>query len=151
MKETNMQSTLPNRARLSVLLLTAGLILLPELTWAQELASGAAAAPAGSGTLPPEVKFMLTTLGGGGIAGWAVGFTLKKFAKMMALLVGIAFISLQVLAFNQFITIDWNRIKSAVPDESIEKSATGLMSIITYNLPFAGSFIVGFWLGFRKG
>jgi len=70
---------------------------------------------------------------------------------MLALIVGIAFISLQWLAFNSFITIDWNKIKSAVPDESIERSATGLMSVITYNLPFAGSFIVGFWLGFRKG
>jgi uncharacterized membrane protein (Fun14 family) len=101
--------------------------------------------------LPPDLRFALLTLGGGGIAGWAVGFTLKKFAKMAALIVGVAFISLQFLAFNQFITIDWNAIKNAVPDESLEKSATSIMAIVTYNLPFAGSFVVGFWLGFRKG
>jgi len=102
-------------------------------------------------TLPPDVKFALFTLGGGGIAGWAVGFTLKKFAKMAALVVGVAFISLQLLAFNKFITIDWEAIKNCVPDESIEQSATSVLQIVTYNLPFAGSFVVGFWLGFRKG
>lgn len=134
-------------------LFLAGALLLPELLEAQTQAS-ATALPAGealSGGVPAEIKFMLATLGGGGIAGWAVGYTLKKFAKLLALIVGVAFISLQVLAFNSFITIDWDRIKSAVPDETIEKSASGVMSVITYNLPFAGSFLVGFWLGFRKG
>ncbi len=147
-----MQLSVISRLRPGLLLLGA-MILLPELLEAQTWATATAVAPdeAVSGGLPPDVKFMLTTLGGGGIAGWAVGFTLKKFAKLVALIVGIAFISLQLLAFNRFITIDWERIKSAVPDESIEHSATSLMSVITYNLPFAGSFALGFWLGFRKG
>lgn len=134
-------------------LFVIGALLLPELLEAQTSASstampGGEALPA---AIPAEVKFMLATLGGGGIAGWAVGFTFKKVAKLLALVVGVAFISLQILAFNSFITIDWARIKSAVPDDSIEKSASGVMSVITYNLPFAGSFLVGFWLGFRKG
>lgn len=129
-----------------VLAMVCLILLFPDQVMAQA-ASGTAELPA----LPPDVKFALVTLGGGGIAGWAVGFTLKKFAKMAALVVGVAFISLQLLAFNKFITIDWEAIKSAVPDESIEQSATSVMQIITYNLPFAGSFLVGFWLGFRKG
>lgn len=134
----------------TILILTV-LLLLPDLADAQTLAS-ASAAPAGElPALPPEVKFALMTLGGGGIAGWAVGYTLKKFAKLAALIVGVAFISLQLLAFNKFITIDWQAIKNAVPDDKLEQSATSVMSIITYNLPFAGSFAVGFWLGFRKG
>ncbi|MDD3148364.1 MAG: FUN14 domain-containing protein [Candidatus Riflebacteria bacterium] len=140
------------RLRLSLLILT-GVLLFPELLEAQAQAS-ATAMPAGEAlpsAIPADIKFMLATLGGGGIAGWAVGYTLKKFAKLLALVVGVAFISLQVLAFNSFITIDWERIKSAVPGETIEKSASGVMSVITYNLPFAGSFLVGFWLGFRKG
>jgi len=138
------------RYRLGLLLLL-GLSVCPELLEAQVTqVSQTPAAEAGPG-LPADVKFLLTTLGGGGIAGWAVGFTLKKFAKLLALVIGVAFMSLQLLAFNHFITIDWERIKKAVPDESIEQSATSLMSVITYNLPFAGSFAAGFWLGFRKG
>lgn len=137
--------------KLSTLLLLSGLILAPELLDAQTLATATAAPATGDFAIPPDIKFALMTLGGGGIAGWAVGFTLKKFAKLAALVVGIGFLSLQLLAFNKFITIDWNAIKSAVPDESLERSATSIMSIITYNLPFAGSFVIGFWLGFRKG
>ena len=102
-------------------------------------------------SLPPEMRFNIMTLGTGGFAGWAVGYTLKKFAKLAALIVGISFMSLQLLAFNHFITIDWERIKAAVPDESIENSGMALMSAVTYNLPFAGTFLVGFWMGFRKG
>ncbi|MGM0599876.1 MAG: FUN14 domain-containing protein [Candidatus Rifleibacteriota bacterium] len=101
--------------------------------------------------MPPEFKFALVTLGSGGIAGWAVGFTLKKFAKLAALIVGIAFISIQYLAYYRYITIDWDRIQASVPNESIERSWAGIMSVLTYNLPFAGAFLVGFWLGFRKG
>ena len=134
-------------------MLAAALVVFPELLEAQAVvvAQPSPAAEAAAPGLPPEVKFMLSTIGSGGIAGWAVGFTLKKFAKLLALVIGIAFMSLQLLAFNRFITIDWERIKKAVPDESIEQSATSLMSVITYNLPFAGSFAAGFWLGFRKG
>jgi len=110
-------------------------------------ASGSAAL----GAIPPEVKFAMVTLGSGGIAGWAVGFTLKKVARLAALVVGVAFISIQYLAYKQYITIDWAKIRQSVPNESIERSYTELMSVLTYNLPFAGAFIVGFWLGFRKG
>lgn len=137
--------------------LVAGAVLLPALLMAQELASPAAeiAANASSTALlsgmPPEVRFALVTLGSGGIAGWAVGFTLKKFAKLAAIVVGVAFVSIQYLAFKQYITIDWAKIKQSVPDESIEKSWVSIMSILTYNLPFAGAFLVGFWMGFRKG
>ncbi|GAB4270470.1 MAG: FUN14 domain-containing protein [Candidatus Rifleibacteriota bacterium] len=124
---------------------------------AQELASGSVVpmlAASGSQLLesmPPELKFTIVTLGSGGIAGWAVGFTLKKFAKLAALIVGVAFITIQYLAFNRYITIDWERIRQSVPDETIEQSWTSLMSMLTYNLPFAGAFLVGFWMGFRKG
>ena len=102
-------------------------------------------------SMPPEVKFAMVTLGSGGIAGWAVGFTLKKMAKLAALAVGVSFMAIQYLAYNRFITIDWDRIRQSVPNESIERSYAELMSVLTYNLPFAGAFLVGFWLGFRKG
>ena len=134
-------------------LLILALLLVANMVDAQELASASASAEAtGQGIpLPEDIRFILMTLGGGGLAGWAVGFTLKKFAKLAALILGIGFISIQALAFHKFIVIDWERIKTAVPDQTIENSAGNMMSVITYNLPFAGSFLVGFWMGFRKG
>lgn len=102
--------------------------------------------------IPDNYKFILTTLGAGGVAGWAVGFTLKKVAKIFALILGVVFVSLQVLAYKKLISIDWGKIESMVTEnKQLESSVSGVMSVITYNLPFAGSFLVGFWLGFRKG
>lgn len=102
--------------------------------------------------LPDNYNFILVTLGAGGIAGWAVGFTLKKVAKVLALILGVVFISLQFLAFKQLITIDWLKIEGLYANNAeLESSLSGFMSVITYNLPFASSFLLGFWLGFRKG
>ncbi len=128
-----------------------GLLLVAAAVLAQEVASAGAATPGQVFSLPEDIKFMLMTLGGGGLAGWAVGFTLKKVAKLAALVLGIGFMSMQYLAYNSYITIDWERIKTTVPDDKLEQSANGLVSVLTYNLPFAGSFVVGLWLGFRKG
>lgn len=98
-----------------------------------------------------QATYWLATLGGGGIAGWCVGYTLKKVAKVVAIFLGITFITLQYLAYKHVITVDWSKVQSAVDKKHLEQSAEGVMSILTYNLPFAGSFIVGFFLGFKKG
>lgn len=96
-------------------------------------------------------KYIVATLGGGGIAGWAVGYTLKKVAKALAIFLGVTFMSLQFLAYKNVITVDWNKVQTAMDQKYLEQSAESFMSVITYNLPFAGSFLVGFWLGFKKG
>jgi uncharacterized membrane protein (Fun14 family) len=140
-------------------LLALGFLLLPYVaSQAQELASPVAELATSTASsslflenLPPDFKFMLITLGSGGITGWAVGFTLKKFAKLAALIVGISFISLQFLAYHHFISIDWEKIQQSVPNESIERSWAQLGGMLTLNLPFAGSFMVGLLIGFRKG
>lgn len=98
-----------------------------------------------------EGKFVLTSLGGGGIAGWAVGFTLKKLAKVLAIILGISFLSIQYLAYKKIVTVDWNKVQDVVDQQKLESASGELMSAMTYNLPFAGSFLIGFWLGFRKG
>jgi uncharacterized membrane protein (Fun14 family) len=97
------------------------------------------------------VNFFVTTLGFGGIAGWCVGFTLKKFAKMAALVVGMIFMSIQYLAYNNYVTVDWEKIRQTVPASGMEQLWAGLMSVFTYNLPFAGAFAAGLLMGFRRG
>jgi len=148
-------------ARTAHLCSIAGLavVFLASEAWAA--GSGAAGTAAvtsgvasGSGLLsqlPPEVNFVVSTLGFGGIAGWCVGFTLKKFAKMAALLIGTIFIAIQYLAFNRFVTIDWEKIRNTVPDSGIQQLWAGLMSVFTYNIPFAGAFAAGLFMGFRQG
>ena len=138
-------------------LLISGILLVPVAVYAQEIASissdtiNASGTPDILGEFSPQTKLTAMTIGMGSLTGWAVGYTLKKFAKLAALVVGVAFISIQFLAFHNFITIDWDKIKSAVPDEKLQQTWLDIMAIMTFNIPFAGSFLVGFWLGFRKG
>ena len=102
-------------------------------------------------SLPPEFNYYLGTLGFGGIAGWSVGFTLKKVAKIVAIILGIAIIAIQALAFNSFIAIDWDKIQLAMPPGTFATWWDKLWAVLSYNLPFAGAFLGGFLLGFRKG
>ncbi|MFZ2956859.1 MAG: FUN14 domain-containing protein [Candidatus Ozemobacteraceae bacterium] len=123
----------------------------PRVTPTPGPTSKTSVVPTAFAALPPEITYAVATLGFGGIAGWCVGFTLKKAAKLAALLVGLVFIAVQALAYKQFLSIDWNKIKGIVPERAIEEAYMGGMSLLTYNFPFAGAFVAGFFLGFRKG
>lgn len=101
--------------------------------------------------LSPEMTYTMATLSFGGIAGWSVGFTLKKFAKAAALVLGIVFMAIQGLAYNHFLTVNWTQIQKMVPEPTIQNAWMSLMSVFTYNFPFAGAFIAGAYLGFSKG
>lgn len=101
--------------------------------------------------IPPQVSFMISTLGLGGIAGLCVGYTLKKFAKIVAIILGVLFIVLQILAYMRFITVNWDYINSFIAPSGLQTLWISLISIITYNFPFAGAFITGMYVGFNKG
>lgn len=155
---------------LTFLAITTGFIAITQLLEAQGIntnsetveimaktASNATDTAVATGTalldqfLGSDGKFLIATLGGGGIAGWAVGYTLKKVAKIVAIFLGVTFITLQFLAYKHVITVDWSKVQNAMDKKYLEQSANSFMSVITYNLPFAGSFLVGFWIGFKKG
>ena len=46
--------------------------------------------------------------------GYCSGITAKRIGKSMAFLVGLAFISLQGLAYKGFIEVDWKKVKGSV-------------------------------------
>lgn len=157
-----------NKKLLRILAVTTGMIAISQMLDAQNTdsssieivaksACNATDTAVATGTamldqlLGGDGKYWIATLGGGGIAGWAVGYTLKKVAKVVAIFLGITFISLQYLAYKNIITVDWTKVQNAVDQKHLEESAQSLMSMLTYNLPFAGTFVVGFWLGFKKG
>jgi uncharacterized membrane protein (Fun14 family) len=91
----------------------------------------------------------------GGIAGFVAGYALKKVGMMLALLLGILFIILQVLAYYGFVSINWievqNRINPVLETESLNKLWQGLVNVLTYNITFAAAFIPGLILGLRRG
>lgn len=97
----------------------------------------------------------IATLGFGGVAGLIVGYTAKKVTKLVALVLGLAFILLQLLAYEGLITINWIAVQSTA--ETVWTNPQGLTladrawHVLSANLPFGGGFLAGFILGFKLG
>lgn len=91
-------------------------------------------------------------LGAGGIGGFIVGYAVKKISKLVAIVIGLFLIALIYLSTQGIVDIKysalWNALKDAFGWAGPALSwLVGLVSL----LPFAGSFIVGFLLGFKIG
>lgn len=91
----------------------------------------------------------------GGLAGFATGYALKKIGKVLAVILGIGFLSLQLLAYAGYIQIDWTRIQQDVDPLLDQERLRGfwnqLLEVLTFNLPFAGGFTAGLVLGLKRG
>jgi uncharacterized membrane protein (Fun14 family) len=95
------------------------------------------------------------SLGFGGVAGAAVGYTAKKLTKLLALLLGGAFILLQLAAYEGFVTINWGTVQDTAAHAWTDPRGVTLVdrlwNIVTANLPFGSGFIAGFALGLKYG
>ncbi|MFQ6085719.1 MAG: FUN14 domain-containing protein [Candidatus Bathyarchaeia archaeon] len=103
---------------------------------------------------PPVIPFtalspVVMQLGIGGIGGYVVGYAAKQIAKIIAVLLGLAFVGLQYLAYKGIIDIRYDRLIQQV------KELVGIQSTLSTflfsNLPFTGGFVAGFALGFKAG
>lgn len=94
-------------------------------------------------------------IGFGLVAGFVAGFALKKLGKLVALALGILFVSLQLLAWSGYVTIEWGRLQQDVEpllaSSSLGEGWRALLTVMTHNLPFAASFVPGFVIGLRRG
>ena len=91
----------------------------------------------------------------GGAAGLVVGYTAKKVAKGFALVLGLGFILIQVLSYYGFITVNWGGVEARATslwmDSHGESLPNRFWEMLTSNLPFGGTFVAGFMIGFHKG
>ena len=97
----------------------------------------------------------LPSLGFGGAAGLVVGYAAKKVTKVVAVVLGLLFILLQLLVYNEWITVNWGSVEHTAQqvwtDPHGVTLADRLWGILTANLPFGGGFVTGFALGFKLG
>ncbi len=95
---------------------------------------------------------LITQLGVGGIAGLCVGYALKKIGKLVAILVGVAFLGLELLAYKGIININYSALEEWAKGLIGQiGEAEGILTLIIGNLPFASSFLVGLALGLKIG
>lgn len=103
-----------------------------------------------------ELSNILTPLAGeigiGGIGGFLSGWALKKAAKLLAIILGVAFLGLQYLAYKGVIAIDYSALTTWANE--LLGQASGVQSLLTdfiVHAPFGAAFIGGFYLGLQRG
>ncbi len=98
---------------------------------------------------------LVEQIGFGAIAGFIAGYALKKVGKVVAIVLGLIFIAVQVLAWSGFISVNWNVVQEQVDPmltgESLQGTWSALISLLTYNIPFAAAFVPAFVLGLKRG
>ncbi|MBE0519423.1 hypothetical protein IBX35_00060 [Candidatus Bathyarchaeota archaeon] len=97
----------------------------------------------------PSVVYQL---GVGGIGGFIVGYAMKKISKLIVVLIGLFITFLLYLGTRGIISINYGELWGALDDllGFASQAATWLISFISL-LPFMGSFLAGFLLGFKLG
>ena len=97
----------------------------------------------------PSLGFQL---GIGAIGGFIVGYAVKKISKLVAVLVGLLIIFLVYLSTQGIISLNYDALWSWLADSlKLTGPAFSWLVAIISLLPFAGSFIAGFLLGFKLG
>lgn len=95
---------------------------------------------------------ILAQIGFGGIVGFGLGFFLKKLGKVIVVALALFFICLQVLIYFGYIpSVDWTRLSKDITGAVDKNFLNSVWNLIIHNLPFAGSFTIGFLWGLKKG
>ncbi len=101
----------------------------------------------------PDLSPYLGQVTFGGLAGYAVGYALKKLGRLLAVALGLLFVVVQLLAQAGYIQVDWTRIQKDVEpllqQPGLQSLWERLLTTLTYNLPFGASFVGGLILGLR--
>jgi uncharacterized membrane protein (Fun14 family) len=95
------------------------------------------------------INSLLVQLGFGGLAGFVIGYACKKLLKLALILIGVLFLASYYLAYKDLIEIDYNKISAAI--QKLATKGFSLPTLLTTNIPLAGSFAIGFCLGFKIG
>jgi uncharacterized membrane protein (Fun14 family) len=93
---------------------------------------------------------LIYQLGLGGIGGFIAGYAMKKFMKIVAVIIGLFILALIYLGYQGIISINYSELGNAVKDGlGLTGAAADWIAPIIAHLPFAGTFGVGFFLGFK--
>jgi len=105
---------------------------------------------------PGTAETILPFLTEGGIAmllGLALGIATRSVFRIALILIAVVFIAVQFLAYKGYIgDVDWGGIASGLKNVVLNlPETTGLSQMLQYKLPSAGSLVLGYYLGLKKG
>jgi uncharacterized membrane protein (Fun14 family) len=91
-------------------------------------------------------------LGIGGVGGFIAGYALKKFVKLVAVIIGLFILALAYLGYRGVISINYGALGDSVSSAlGLTGQAAEWIAPIIAHLPLAGAFGLAFFLGFKMG
>ena len=97
----------------------------------------------------PHLGFQV---GIGAVGGFIAGYVAKKISKLLTVVVGLFIAALIYLSIKGIISINYDALWNSLADSlGLAGSAFSWIVGVISLLPFAGSFIAGFLLGFKLG
>jgi uncharacterized membrane protein (Fun14 family) len=110
-----------------------------------------------------DIGFILTSLSSGGIAGFLIGYAIKKGIKIILGLAGLFLASLAYLNYKGLVSVDWQSVAS-LSNKAITEFSTNsvhyassmvdsqvMPTMMNFGMPLTGSFAAGFIMGCLKG
>jgi uncharacterized membrane protein (Fun14 family) len=123
---------------------------------------------------------LISSIGFGGIAGFLVGFAIKKIMKILAIIAGVFFAALIYLQSQGIVNMNWDKLQAvsqniisaltsavttttttagggvSIPSISNTTASTILPTtwiptMASFGIPLTGSAAMGFTIGFMKG
>lgn len=106
---------------------------------------------------PADMGFDWLSLGKevgiGGVLGFALGYAAKKTLKLALIAAALLILLAVALETKGILTIHWANLESAsqsVKPDRMLASASDIIQRISGYIPGSGSFVLCFWLGFKK-
>ena len=112
----------------------------------------------------PDFLPLVSTVGGGFVAGALAGYALKKVIKIVAVIVGLFIAALAYLEYQRIITVDWEMVQTVSQNaittfantlthlsNNIGSDHTTNLALSNLGIPLASSASAGFMLGMARG
>jgi len=95
---------------------------------------------------------LLSWVGIGGFSGFLIGYAIKKFLKLLLILLGLFLLILVALEYKGIVKIDYAKLSEAMFQTAnklvqLFPELLQALSLISYS----SSFLLGFLLGFKLG
>jgi uncharacterized membrane protein (Fun14 family) len=104
-----------------------------------------------------HIGSVVTSIGVGSIAGFALGYAVKKIFKISLALMGVLFGAIAYMQTQGVLSVNWDKIENisrgaatAVSGMTMNQMGTDSM-ISSLGLPLMGSMSMGFAVGFMRG
>jgi uncharacterized membrane protein (Fun14 family) len=109
-----------------------------------------------------DLGFIATSAASGGLAGFLIGYAIKKAVKLILTIMGLFLAGLAYLNYQGLVRVDWGKVGSLSSSAVMELSngtqqyipvidSQVTPTLVNFGIPLGGSFAAGFIVGCLRG